>query len=447
MKNKGITLISLVIAIIIILILARITIVHLTGNGLFEKSKLAEKRVKYTNAKEIINMKLMEIQLDCEEKRVEYNLVKIAEGMKQAEEITIEKYYNKEMSLIKQGITENIINLEGIVVSVNQYLKYKFLIGESCKIIGVLEELSDTTRKEDFINIQEFERNMLQQESDLILNTKITFEPNEYTNKESEQILVKISNSKGIKSIKCLDNDTIHTQKNQTEVGIDYTVSKNGNYSFVVIDSEGKEETLNMKINIFDRISPKDFRPVEVKNYSNSVIIKGSGEDGDETEESSKSGIAKYEYFVNGIKWGETEEEEFEITNLATNVEYTIYLIAYDKVGNIKKSEEIKVTPTPKLYIYNLQDLKDFRDDVNKGYNYNGNTINLMADIDLGGKAEKPSTWWIPIGLTLREFRGMFEGNGHKVSNMYINSVNDSRYSSTQIRIFWKCDVLQRIRY
>ena len=49
-KNKGITLIALVITIIILLILAGVAIGQLTGNGLFDKAKLAkEKYESYQN--------------------------------------------------------------------------------------------------------------------------------------------------------------------------------------------------------------------------------------------------------------------------------------------------------------------------------------------------------------------------------------------------------------
>ena len=45
LKNKkGITLVALVVTIIILLILAGISIASLTGNGLFEKAKLAKEK-------------------------------------------------------------------------------------------------------------------------------------------------------------------------------------------------------------------------------------------------------------------------------------------------------------------------------------------------------------------------------------------------------------------
>ncbi len=64
-KNKGITLVALVITIIILLILAGITLVALTGeNGLFSKSKQAVERNKEEAAREKISHALGEYMID-----------------------------------------------------------------------------------------------------------------------------------------------------------------------------------------------------------------------------------------------------------------------------------------------------------------------------------------------------------------------------------------------
>lgn len=73
-KQKGITLIALVITIIILLILAGITILQLTQNGLFGQSKLAKAKTEYTSAKEIIEIKLMEVETDCIYREVDYKI-------------------------------------------------------------------------------------------------------------------------------------------------------------------------------------------------------------------------------------------------------------------------------------------------------------------------------------------------------------------------------------
>ena len=51
-STKGITLISLVVTIVVLLILAGVTIQQLTGNGLFSKAQQAALESKYASAAE-----------------------------------------------------------------------------------------------------------------------------------------------------------------------------------------------------------------------------------------------------------------------------------------------------------------------------------------------------------------------------------------------------------
>ena len=57
---------------------------------------------------------------------------------------------------------------------------------------------------------------------------------------------------------------------------------------------------------------------------------------------------------------------------------------------------------------------------VNAGNNFSDKTIKLGADIDLGGKE------WTPIGNSTNSFKGVFEGNKHTISNLFINSPTKS---------------------
>lgn len=69
-KNKGITLISLVITVIILLILAGISISSLSGSGMFEKTKLAKEESRKADIIEYINLKLDEILIDNYDKDI-----------------------------------------------------------------------------------------------------------------------------------------------------------------------------------------------------------------------------------------------------------------------------------------------------------------------------------------------------------------------------------------
>ena len=155
-KENGITLIALVITIVLLVILAEISIASLTGSGIFAQTQLAKEKNKYTSAKEEIIIKLMEISI---EKQNVYTIVDIANNMKEADNITIEKYFNSEVASIKPGITEEITNLKAIAISVDEYSEYKFLIGKECKVSGVIKgKILDTTQETDFKEVAQFEK-------------------------------------------------------------------------------------------------------------------------------------------------------------------------------------------------------------------------------------------------------------------------------------------------
>lgn len=67
-----------------------------------------------------------------------------------------------------------------------------------------------------------------------------------------------------------------------------------------------------------------------------------------------------------------------------------------------------------------LDQLKLFRDAVNAGRSFNGETVKLTAFIDLKGEE------WTPIGKSGATFQGTFDGQGNTVSNLYINTPTQS---------------------
>ena len=78
--------------------------------------------------------------------------------------------------------------------------------------------------------------------------------------------------------------------------------------------------------------------------------------------------------------------------------------------------------------IYSYYDLCLFRNLVNSGTNFQGQTINLLCDIDMNGVE------WIPIGVHGYPFRGSFNGNNHVIKNMVLRLnlslgiINTERY-------------------
>lgn len=79
--------------------------------------------------------------------------------------------------------------------------------------------------------------------------------------------------------------------------------------------------------------------------------------------------------------------------------------------------------------IYTVEELCTFRDMVNIGNSFEGKTINLMADLDLSSVCSSTKGSWVPIGDYASNenlcFAGNFNGNGHTISNIYINNNKD----------------------
>lgn len=82
--------------------------------------------------------------------------------------------------------------------------------------------------------------------------------------------------------------------------------------------------------------------------------------------------------------------------------------------------------------IKTVEELVAFRDKVNTGLTYEGKTINLVSDLDLsnicGENINGKEISWEPIGNygtdTTHIFKGKFNGNGHIINNIYINTTS-----------------------
>ena len=72
------------------------------------------------------------------------------------------------------------------------------------------------------------------------------------------------------------------------------------------------------------------------------------------------------------------------------------------------------------LEIHNAREFIDFSKDVNNGKNFSGITVYLESDIDFSGE---PLEEFKPIGQdTTNHFNGVFDGQGHTISNFVIDS-------------------------
>ena len=68
--------------------------------------------------------------------------------------------------------------------------------------------------------------------------------------------------------------------------------------------------------------------------------------------------------------------------------------------------------------ISTVQDMVDFADKINRGNNTD-KYYKLTADIDLGGMD------WTPVGMLVKPFRGIFDGNGKKIAGLNVTDSGD----------------------
>lgn len=88
------------------------------------------------------------------------------------------------------------------------------------------------------------------------------------------------------------------------------------------------------------------------------------------------------------------------------------------------------IVSAPQTLISNYEELKAFRDSVNEnGKTYEGEVVMLTADIDMYAPIGLTGNLylWSPIGRSSRPFMGTFDGNGHKLTNLYFEGESEYR--------------------
>ena len=290
-KENAITLVALVITIVILLILAGIAISNLLGeHGLINQAKLGKEKYAISAAKEKLELEITNLQVEQQ-----------AKGESLTKEI-LPKINNDDIDV------RDISNFPVEVICG----KYKFEVDNNFQV-KYIGEADDTV-------------------------IKYTTEPDNYTNQNSVKVMLKISNPKGIKSIEKPGEES-EVVESQTKIETDFTVNKNGHYILKVVDAKDKEVTKDIYIDLIDTLAPEKFTP-EIQKNEKSITVIEKGNDAEATEESSKSGIDHYEYYIIDSSNKETKYETNKIENLELGA-YKLYLIAFDKAGNSKKSNTI----------------------------------------------------------------------------------------------------------
>ena len=115
-------------------------------------------------------------------------------------------------------------------------------------------------------------------------------------------------------------------------------------------------------------------------------------------------------------KWDE-DNWQLKVTNLTKRTKCNVYFVTSKSCGI---NDNVKC-------ISNREEFATLANEVNNGDNKSDKIYYLTNDIDLGGKFDSSGNAldgnisWTPIGTEDKPFSGMLDGNGHIISNMYIN--------------------------
>ena len=93
--------------------------------------------------------------------------------------------------------------------------------------------------------------------------------------------------------------------------------------------------------------------------------------------------------------------------------------------------EEVEASKENVIEISNANELMNFAAAVNGGNNYQNTLVKLTNNIDLTGYSYPSLTGFDPIGTEAAPFAGIFDGQNHTISNIYINSVKPGETTNT----------------
>ena len=246
MKNKGISLITLVITIIILLILAGITIATLVGkDGLLTRAKQTKEVEIKTEMKEELILALHDLQI---EKKSQATIDDVTQKW-------LDKQIKKYECTIKEETTE------GKKVTMNKdNVTFKFLIDKNLNV----EEQNNS--------------NNVELKYDIISR-----------NANSAEISIKIKDDEnGLKQIENPDGSILNCD-GKNEIGIDMKVDADKEYKFKITSQNGQQSEKKVFIEALTELIPKmnsdsqDGVTVSVSDYYNYQYTAYKGVDGDNT--------------------------------------------------------------------------------------------------------------------------------------------------------------------
>ena len=286
-RNKGITLVALVITIIILLILAGISIQAITNTGLFVNAKKAKEKSMEGQLKEEITLAIQSIQTEEIYKGNSVTLETLAGGQ-----------LEKELKDITAELTDGEIN--------GEYKDYEYTIDSNLNV--TINGPVTGVRIKGSAEVQ----------------TGYVFEGS------TVEIKVTASVTEGtITGIEAPEEATI-TDTSATEKV--YTVNKNGAYTFKITSDSGKTKNITAKVE--NILAAPQITVSEVTGNSFKINVENDYTEG---------AITEYKYSVGGtVKQQGTTDKNYTVTGLTqktkySNIKVTACINSLSKDSNVEE--------------------------------------------------------------------------------------------------------------
>lgn len=399
-KENGITLVSLVVTIILLLILAGITISALSGeNGLLEKAKQSGEKYAKAQAEEDIKLVLNEWKIE----KISSNktFVEFLDSKTESKEIddyevledgNIEIYKNGYVILVdldgnilegpqKAGAKPKISNISIKLEDGTEPTEYSQEVGTPLVISFDTEiEGGEITSIEPSVPYKtdgtELEKKFVvtgKVKNDYYTKTIMVNLKNKYKLKEPviTPSTTEWTNQDIIVEVDYGNIDSTYTKEISIDGGKTYnlytgvvTIEKNTVIKARIMGQvEVKSE---LEITNIDKLEPKDFTPtVSDLVSSTELTVNANTTDADATDEYGSSGIKEYQYYIyKGTELVDKSEKitstSWTATGLTVGNEYDIYVEVWDNAGKYRKSEILNYTKL-EVYVWNYFNTEEIR--------------------------------------------------------------------------------------
>lgn len=208
----------------------------------------------------------------------------------------------------------------------------------------------------------------------------------------------------------------------------------------------GEPVTCDVKVNSFPptgiSLTPSEMEIVEGSSVNIKCTLTPSGASAKKTWSSEDSKIATVNNGkVTGIAPGYTRILVTTDNGLKAYAKVTVVEKYKNPRGPVSQSLQGNGSETSPYLICSAADLRYLADKVNGGTNYNGKYFRQVSDIsinsgDYDSGQFKGQELWIPIGKENSPFCGVYDGNSHTISGIYMENVDDVYNSFKNIGLF-----------